>query len=98
MVNLAGSGLCLGSHDLSFQEPKVSEHFDFEDVDMKEEEVKWPMEVLVGVAATGQLTVLERESYKFILSKTLSVVEEVAEGGHMAVITPGEDKVVCGLY
>ena len=44
----------------------MSELLVFEDVDMKESEGQWPMEVLVtvGEGSAGQLTVLDRDSLR----------------------------------
>ncbi len=62
-----------------------------EDVDMKEGEGKWPVEVLVGVTESGHLTVLNRDSNKLVLSQSLPVeVEEVRGGGRMAPGAPGK--------
>lgn len=77
IASLAGSGLCLGSHDLSMQEHKMSELLVFEDVDMKESEGSWPVELLVTVGGAGggasdQLTILDRDSYKEILTESLA--------------------------
>ncbi len=64
---LAGSGLCLGSHDLSMQDHKMSELLVFEDVDMmKEGQGEWPVEVLLTISPSGIVTILNRDSYKEI--------------------------------
>lgn len=78
--SLVGSGLCLGSQDLSMQD-KMSELLVFEDVDMKENEGQWPVEVLVtvGEGPGGHLTVLDRDSYKEIASP-MSVDSAKGEG------------------
>jgi len=91
IAGLAGSELCLGSHDLSLQDQKMSEILVFEeDVDMKEGEGKWPVEVLVGVTEAGHLTVLNRDSNKLVLSQSPPAeLEEVRGGGRMAAGAPG---------
>lgn len=73
---LTGSGLCLGSHDLSMQEHKMSELLVFEDVDMKEGEGKWPVEVLLTLGDSGEISVLDRDTYKELHAETLPSTEE----------------------
>lgn len=79
--SLVSSGLCLGSHDLSLQEHKMSELL-FEDVD-KESEGKWPVELLLTAGGCGcQVTLLDRDSYKEVTTWALA---EEGEG-----VAPGE--------
>lgn len=58
----------------------------FEDDDMKEREGRWPVEVLVTVGGSNQLSILDRESYKEILTETLPDLEDRRGGA------PGEGK------
>ena len=70
----------------------MSEILDFEGVDMKEGEEKWPVEVLVGVGEAGQLVVLDRDSNKLILSERLPSPAAATGGrgrGKLAVEPPG---------
>ena len=59
---------------------KMSELLVFEDV-MKESEGQWPVEVLVtvGEGPAGQLTVLDRDSYKEIASHSMNADSEKGE-------------------
>ena len=93
IASLVASGLCLGSHDLSMQEHKMSELLVFEDVDMKEGEGKWPVELLVTLGHSRQLTIYGRDNYKEIVAETIreggggreeGVPGEVGGAGEMA--------------
>ena len=51
----------------------------FEDDD-KESEGRWPVEVLVTVGGSNQLSILDRESCKEILTETLPDLEDRGGG------------------
>ena len=63
---MAGSALCLGAHDPSATENKMSELL--LDEDIKEGDGKWPVEVVVAVEMDGTVIVLNRDSYNGLLS------------------------------
>ena len=80
--SIAGSALCLGSHDPSATENKMSELLlggELEDI--KEGDGKWPVEVVVAIETEGEVTVLNRDSYKALLSvKPESGMEKMDTG------------------
>lgn len=49
----------------------MSELLVFEDVDMKEGEGKWPVELLVTIGHSRQLTIYGRENYKELVSEMI---------------------------
>ena len=67
--SIAGSALCLASHDPSANENKMSDYLlggELEDI--KEGDGKWPVEVVVAIETGGEVMVLNRDSYKVLLS------------------------------
>ena len=79
--SIAGSTLCLGSHDPSATENKMSELLLGGDDEIKEGDGKWPMEVVVAIGTGGEVMVLNRDSYKALLSvEPESSVEKMDTG------------------
>jgi len=63
---LAGSALCLGSHDPSANENKMSELLDFGDVDVMKDKGSWPLELVGCGTSGGVVTLFSRSSCKAI--------------------------------
>ena len=60
----------------------MSELLVFEDVDMKEGEGKWPVEVLLTLGDSGEISVLDRDTYKELHAETLPSTEETTPPGN----------------
>ena len=70
VASLAGSALCLGSHDPSLAtESKMSELLDL-GVEDSQVELKWPVELLVTVSEDGELAVFNRSALYCTCSTT----------------------------
>ena len=84
---LAGSALCLGSHDPSATESKMSELLVLGE--LEEGENKWPVEVLVTVGEKGEVTIFNRESYN-VLCTSKPVKQDQQDSEY-----PGETVRMC---
>lgn len=79
VASLAGSALCLGSHDPSLAtESKMSELLDL-GVEDSQVELKWPVELLVTVSEDGELAVFNRDAYKVLLKYQCSEDADLSE-------------------
>ncbi len=66
---LTGSALCLGSHDPTATENKLSELLVFGDDYVIKEGAGWPVEMVVCGAVGGEITVYSRSSCKKLLAE-----------------------------
>ena len=78
--SIAGSALCLGSHDPLATENKMSELL-LGDEDIKEGDGKWPVEIVVAIETSGEVIVLNRDSYKELISLRPESITEKMESG-----------------